>query len=400
MIENNFNNYNELLNSCTIERRYPIFPLLVTPMKGRRQVGIVCHRAHKNYGGLCTVASVIVTLTKLGNDCTIINFPEESTMSRFFNPFFDTNFRLHTALPKEKMYELSDKYDAFVVTPGQIWNYAMYEYGYEKNGLNYYLDFVDSTKSIKISFGVSFGTDKLTFGDGKREYMTKLFMDFHYISVREKTGVKLLRELGVEAKHVFDPVFCNDATFWRSMSMHKKRKNEDKGFLLSYILSPSQKVLYFVVNTSSKLSIDYKLTDCNQSKSALDLYKSMNIFDKLQTKTDVSDWLWMIDNAKFIITDSFHCVCFALIFNKEFAVLTRSNMNTRLDTILEPLGLQGRMLNRDGILDIGSLPSIDWGNVNQQIEIWRTDAIEWICNAISSGKRQFGNSQSKSETVK
>ena len=70
------------------------------------------------------------------------------------------------------------------------------------------------------------------------------------------------------------------------------------------------------------------------------LYKISRIGDSaLEQVSYVEDWLASVVNAKFIITDSFHCTCFALMFNIPF--VTFRNM-TRGDTryeLFEFLGL-------------------------------------------------------------
>ena len=55
----------------------------------------------------------------------------------------------------------------------------------------------------------------------------------------------------------------------------------------------------------------------------------------------VEQWLNYVKHSKFVITDSFHCLAFAIIFRKPFIVVKRDfGGNARIDNILEKLNLQ------------------------------------------------------------
>lgn len=59
----------------------------------------------------------------------------------------------------------------------------------------------------------------------------------------------------------------------------------------------------------------------------------------------------MIDNADYIITNSYHCSVFSLVFQKKFGVIPLtskdSGMNSRFDTLFEMFQMEKRFLMED-----------------------------------------------------
>lgn len=73
---------------------------------------------------------------------------------------------------------------------------------------------------------------------------------------------------------------------------------------------------------------------------------------------DVASWLKTIANSKLVVTDSFHTVCFAIIFRRSFiAISSTKRGKSRLLGILEPLGLQHRLIDWDAP-SMGPLPGV------------------------------------------
>ena len=74
-----------------------------------------------------------------------------------------------------------------------------------------------------------------------------------------------------------------------------------------------------------------------------------NFYDKYKkTFATVEDWLYLIDNAEYVITNSFHCCVFSLLFKKKFAVVPLTGnlkgMNTRLDTLFKRFNIEPRWI--------------------------------------------------------
>jgi hypothetical protein len=66
----------------------------------------------------------------------------------------------------------------------------------------------------------------------------------------------------------------------------------------------------------------------------------------------VMEWIALIDNAEAVVTNSFHCCVFSIIFRKKFGVIRRfggyKEMNTRMDSLFELSGIRPRYIDDDG----------------------------------------------------
>ena len=66
-----------------------------------------------------------------------------------------------------------------------------------------------------------------------------------------------------------------------------------------------------------------------------------------------ADWLKCFAKSKFVITDSFHGMCFALIFNKPFIVIANYGRGIeRFESLLDMCNLNDRLIDINNLNDI------------------------------------------------
>lgn len=106
-----------------------------------------------------------------------------------------------------------------------------------------------------------------------------------------------------------------------------------------------------------KYILVYAITDDVEKNHIIKLSQEKNlkiinvndIADTTYFLTDPCEFLYLLKNAEYIITDSYHGAIFSIIFNKRCRLYKRrgkyKEMNCRVDTILELL-----RLNEDSIL--------------------------------------------------
>ena len=106
----------------------------------------------------------------------------------------------------------------------------------------------------------------------------------------------------------------------------------------------------------------------------------------------VYDFLKSIQTTQKVITDSFHGVCFSVIFQKDFVCLcNKSRGEDRFVSLLTDLGLTDRLFyNLDGV-DFNKLVPIDYKRVNSIIDRKRQEGIDWLVNVLDSTKFSSDN---------
>ena len=98
-----------------------------------------------------------------------------------------------------------------------------------------------------------------------------------------------------------------------------------------------------------------------------------------------SEWVGLISDAEYVVTDSFHGTAFSINFNKPFTTLVNpvSNMNSRVMSILEITRLKDRIIYDDGKNRMPDSLIIDYQEVNKIMNEWRKKSIDFIKKALS-----------------
>lgn len=111
----------------------------------------------------------------------------------------------------------------------------------------------------------------------------------------------------------------------------------------------------------------------------------------------VEEWVANVCYCDLFVTDSFHGVCFALIFNKDFWVITEPGNwrgRARFESILSELGLEKRMIESfDELNDEMICTHINYDIVNEKITEMRKKSIDWLRSQIALGKEYKGSLQ-------
>lgn len=235
------------------------------------------------------------------------------------------NFNKNISFTKKKYNELKedykkliDKYDYFVTGSDQVWNL-----GYLQNEKYYFLDWIPTHK--KLSYAASIGNNNLT--DIQKAKFKNLLKTFHNISVREKESEIMLKELGIEGVEThIDPTLNISSKIWKKLAKPTTHKFKKKEYIFVCILG---QMTDEYKSTIEKISLRYDL-------------EIINLYDKHQKKiysSGPAEFLHLIKNAKLVITDSFHCIVFSILFSTPFAHFERkdtgasSKINSRIENL-------------------------------------------------------------------
>ncbi len=260
------------------------------------------------------------------------------------------------------------EYDAFVVGSDQIWR-PMYSY---RPITNAYLDFAKDWKNTKrVAYAASFGTDQWEYSDLQTRQCTALAALFDGISVREEAAVRLCREhLHCEAVHVLDPTMLLAAEDYVALLKDKKLE-APRGELLTYVLD----------ETPEKARIIEKVANHYQYA----IYRANSRFEDWtaplteRKQPPVEQWLKDFQDAKFVITDSFHATVFSILFGKPFIVIGNKERGlSRIDSLLKMFGLEGHVVSSLTGLDVSRDYGLDTGRVQEVLQARRQTAMEFL----------------------
>lgn len=292
-----------------------------------------------------------------------------------YNEFIKDNYNL--TKPFKTYAELNkecENYDSVIVGSDQLWLPVNVVADYYT--LNWVPDMVN-----KISFATSFGVSQVP---EKYEEDYKRFLNrIENLSVREDSGVKLVKELtGRDAKLVCDPTLLFNKDEW--MCIQKEERLIDDKYILCYFLGNSIEYRKFAERLKEKTG--YKIVSLNHADEYVKY--SDKFADEAPFDIGPSEFLNLIRNAEFVCTDSFHGTVFSLINNKEFFVFRRYknkskvSTNSRLDSLLNIVGLKERMLDGDEDIAECMKMNIDYDIVDKKLEEFREESKEFLRGAL------------------
>ena len=240
----------------------------------------------------------------------------------------------------EELKNNSPVADAYIVGSDQVWNYWNMRLWRYINPLHaYFLDF-GSDKTKRLSYAASWGRTELS-QEFKKE-ISPLLSKFDYISVREQSGVDLCSQCGRnDTEWVCDPTLLLTAEKYRELYKNEDIRKPNNKYLLLYLLNnkfdfDKQKVYEFA--KSKELEVVY-IT----GNGMLDEYKKYF--------ATIPEWLYLVDNAEYVVTNSFHCGVFSTIFNKKFGIVplcgSDDGMNARFDSLFELRACGNRYLTEE-----------------------------------------------------
>ena len=369
-----------------------------------KKIGIVSCYFKYNYGSMLQAYATQTILDKLQIENETINIEKNIDFKKgkrkfyskeIFNiPFLKAKagmimLKLHKKLDKNlnkniktrnKKYEefkenfkLSSPYITYKDLEENVKNYSNIIVGSDQLWLpvnviaDYYtLNWVPNEIN-KVSLATSFGISQISkkYKEKYRFFLNRI----NNISVREKSGVKIVEELtGKQAELICDPTMLLTKEDWFKIQP-KERIIKDK-YILCYFLGKNINHRKFVERLKNKTN--FKIVSLNHADEYV---KYSDIFaDIIPYDIGPKEWINLIKNAEYVCTDSFHGTVFSLISNVKFFTFERySNNNSKISTnsriynLLEQFNVSERLLtSREDIEKVINY-QIDFIKINNKL---------------------------------
>ena len=191
--------------------------------------------------------------------------------------------------------------------------------------------------------------------------------------MREKSGVEILNDLGIkDGINVLDPTLLLNKNEWLKITSNKY---VGKKYVLMYNLNRNKKIDKYV----EKLAREKNLEIYYISYQLHEFYKK----GKMKCNVKVEDFLSLIANASYIVTDSFHATAFSINFNRPFMIVFPEKFSTRLVSILEITDLKNRIVEDYNDIKLAN-QKIDFTNANHVLDEERKKADEYLYKVLNS----------------
>jgi len=310
----------------------------------------------RNYGAILQCYALCRVLRDLGHGVEVIHYlraeARPGTEARFrlwarrqlAGPAFDRFLREH--IPVSPPYptpadlrRARHDYDLVIVGSDQVWRP---QYG-GAEPLVYFLDFLDEGVR-RVAYACSFGEDKWQGADALTDRAREALRRFAAVSVRERSGVAVCRDtFGIVATQAMDPTLLAGRDCFDRIGLPS---SVEPAGIVSYRLHADADFDESLEHVREATSLPVRNLRPDPRTFLGKTYRRF---------IPVPDWLAGIRDAAFVVTDSFHAVCFSLLFERPFVCIpNRRRGVARLRDLLTDLHLEDRLVQ--GKADLLSRP--------------------------------------------
>lgn len=332
------------------------------------KTGILTFHDADNYGALLQAYALQQTLNELGmeNEFVAIEREQRSNPQQTNGPmavfmkrvteagekrkklleqFRMEYLEISPMYRKEEVEQLNDRYQCFLVGSDQVWNFKIPDVD-----PRYFLPF--AAKEKKYSYAASFGSGEIP--KKVAAWCEAQLKTFRRISVREESGRELVKALtGAEAQVHADPTLLLERADWEKLS-----EERESNYVLLFLLVYDAQAVQRAKEIASQKGLELRtVTAAFLPQLGIDAWCS----------TGVQEWITLVRNAQFVITNSFHGTVFSILFEREFEVIPLkgelSSRNGRIEELLQKTGLA---------------ESRDFSKAKQVIEQMRKEAYSYL----------------------
>lgn len=313
------------------------------------KTGILTFYGADSYGAVLQAYALQQTLLQLGTDCEFVDIQmpkrtaatqqsavaspamaifarrlqsEGQKRAALFARFRAQHLRM--SRPYQPTEDIAADYDLFIAGSDQIWNLQIPD-----ADSRYFLPFARPEQ--RCSYAASFGGG--TLPENSKSWVAGQLSGFRAISVREKSGVDMVKSLtGRDAVVCLDPTLLPGKEDWEALA---GEENAEPGVVL-FLLKYDEALVASARAKAEEQGLPLRII-------------TASFMPKLGTEpwvgTGVPQWLSAIRDARCVFTNSFHGMVFSMIFERPFRVARLSG---------ELAGRNGRMEELLSFLDLSS----------------------------------------------
>lgn len=346
----------------------------------KRDFGILGLWHGKNYGAVFTSYALYRKMETLGYQVSLLDIgvPTPSDSETVFRKFIQDEQIHTTKVQIETAYELNQVFDGYLVGSDMLWVFNLENYFF-------FLDFASKEKR-KVSYSTSMNSYQqkpLLY----RWKISALLNRFDAISFRETHLQKYFKQqYNADGPCVIDPVFLLPKEHWVKLA-EKARFIHKESFIAAYILDPTRNKSELLSSISRQRNIPVH-TVVDATPSSIEAATKYG-FSNVCAEINLYEFLARILHCEYFVTDSFHGMCFAIIFNKPFIVIKNTYRGAaRFESLAHMLDCDRLLISEDdSSLPLNNLEVPKWELINANLNCRINDAEEWLIRALTSSRK-------------
>lgn len=254
-----------------------------------------------------------------------------------------------------------DGFDVYVSGSDQVWNPS-----YIDRFRSTFLPFAPAERRVALS--ASFGVEELPV-ERVAEF-ERAIGGFAHISVREEAGANIVESLtGRRPLVLCDPTLAVSRAEWEHIA--DDSLNPVGPYMFAYLLGEDNAWRAGLLrDLAARLGVDIVRISDRDSKG--------------QLPAGPAEFIALIADARYVVTDSFHCALFAAMFERPLTIVRRNHaepsMFSRLETLSSKLGLEGKIVGEGGEPDLNA--AAEYSDLKQRVDTERAAFDAYLDEAL------------------
>lgn len=249
-----------------------------------------------------------------------------------------------------------EKLDGFICGSDTI--FCPDEFGFDDG---YYANY-SVMKGNSVSYAASFGDPHFTVETYR--ILDERIKNFKALGIREYQMVPYLKaNTSVPVQRVIDPTLLLDVSEYETIT---EEPTIQEKYLLLYArrYSPTMEAYAErLANQNGWKIVEISLRATNEEKG-----------HKMAYSAGVEEFLGLVKNAEFIVTNSFHGMIFSVQFSRPFVIFSREQCDNKIEELLQLFGLNDHML----FAGDEKFNDINFMEVHERIAIKRRQSLEFL----------------------
>lgn len=292
-----------------------------------------------------------------------------------FQKFIDTRYIKTDEEYDSRLLEIKDPgFDCYICCTDVIWK--------KEPGFGFDRGFFLAGRAMENKWKISYAASRGVYHCDNREDEETFFRwigDIDAISVREEILADYLRRnLENDVQIVVDPVMLHEKEFYEDIMV---KPEEEHYLFLYYVMEKAEDTIVQAVNYARAKGLKIvEITDRPVKGGRLQKYDDVEVIYNYDMS--IEEWLGYIRHADCVFTNSFHCICFSILFEKQLFVGERNG--DKVTNVLKTFGLSHRRINASSDIVGDPLPEADYSKVRPILAQKRQESSDFILGAIRS----------------
>lgn len=234
----------------------------------------------------------------------------------------------------------------------------------------YYANYLCMKNSYTISYAASFGDSHFT--DDDYSTLNDRLRNFKALGIRESGMIDYIRQhFNGEVQRTLDPTLLLTSKDYEELLIPTNSITKNEEYILLYSRRYNPEMEKYADEISKKLDakvIEISLRAVNADKHTM-FYQA-----------GVGEFLSLVRNAKFVVTNSYHGIIFSIQYRRPFVAFSREQGDTKIKELLNICGLTNRLL----IDGNETLFDIDYDDVHKKISVVRKESLNFLEKSLKN----------------